>query len=199
MVIEEIPVGLLSIQEKRETFANAETGVYWDVEDFPVTDISRFCKKIRLALRRAGYHGKVSITAYGDKKESRYEDAGITFVSRGSKRARNHRMLLDIHCWAAENRTLAPTNLMVITKNIMRDEDDEDTQFVCSLEDLLCSSYNVLLAVPDDYQLEKIPFKLDSVWLWSALLRGKSHLDESLIVRQPPQEEVESVCPMCEK
>lgn len=64
--------------------ADAETGIYWDVEDFPVPNVSCFCKNIRLALGRAGYHGKVSITAYGDKNQYRYEDAGITFVSRGA-------------------------------------------------------------------------------------------------------------------
>lgn len=104
-----------------------------------------------------------------------------------------------MHCWAVDNRTYAPTNLMVITKNIMLDEDEEDTQFLYSLERLRASSYNVLLAVPDDYQLEKIPFTLDSVWLWSGLGRGENSLDESLIVRQPPHEDIERVCPMCGK
>ncbi|CAA7037921.1 unnamed protein product [Microthlaspi erraticum] len=184
---------------------DSETVVYWDVVDFPVTDIDSFNENIRLALGNAGYHGKVTIRAYyGDKKPD--ESAGITFVSRASKRDRMHNMLLDMNLWALDNVSSAPTNLMVITK--MPDDDDEDeTRFVIFLGDLNFECYNVLLALPDDYRPENMPFDLNfTSWRWSDLCAGGYPLEDSLVKSlrdevdlrnenpQPPQPESQVIC-----
>ncbi|VVA90530.1 unnamed protein product [Arabis nemorensis] len=176
------------------SFLDAETGVFWDVEDFPVTDRVLFDQNIRLALANAGYYGKVSITAYGDKKrEDEYKVAGITFVPGGSKRARMHRMLVDMHFWGVANRALL-RNMMVLAKDIMPDEDVYQTQFEHYLQVMTMRCWNVVLAVPDDYQLERLPCQVNwTVWRWSDLLAGGHPLDDSLVYQQPPLEEIDRV------
>ncbi|CAA7049444.1 unnamed protein product [Microthlaspi erraticum] len=163
---------------------HAETVVYWDVEDYPVTDFVSFKEKMRAALVGAGYNGKVSIRAYGEKKPS--AAAGITFVYEGSKRGRMHRMLVDMYLRAydLETTSSAPENSMVITKNMMPAEDEHDTRFVYLLSLLNMRCYNVLVALPDDYKPEQMPFELNfTAWRWSDLLTGGCPLDGSLVER----------------
>ncbi|CAA7049445.1 unnamed protein product [Microthlaspi erraticum] len=137
---------------------------------------------MRAALVGAGYNGKISIRAYGEKKPS--AAAGITFVYEGSKRGRMHRMLVDMYLRALENSSNAPTNFMVITKNMMPAEDEHDTRFVDFLGDLNLRCYNVIVALPDDYKPEQMPFELNfTAWRWSDLLTGGCPLDGSLVER----------------
>lgn len=73
----------------RCSLADADTSVFWDVEDFPVDKLEELGSKIEAALEKIGCRGgKVSITAYGEEKPDhdldRYKDAGITFVPRGT-------------------------------------------------------------------------------------------------------------------
>ncbi|CAA7032561.1 unnamed protein product [Microthlaspi erraticum] len=181
---------------------DAETVVYWDMEDFPVTDIVSFNENIRSALGNAGYHGQVSIRAYyGDHKNPPDEElARFTFVSRGSKRGRMHSMLVDMYLLEPDNRSFTPTNLMVITKDMTPADDEDDTGFVYHLQTKNYSCYNVLLAVPDDYQLEKMPFDLTfTAWLWSDLCAGGYPLDDSLVQapRPPPPPPPPRNCSIC--
>ncbi|VVB00282.1 unnamed protein product [Arabis nemorensis] len=194
-------------EEIREKFAYTETAVYWDMKDFPVTDIVLFNQNIRLALADAGYLGKVSIRAYGDEKpddEEYYKNAEITFVSRGSKRARMHMMLVDMHFWVADNRDCSLKNVMVIAKNIMPADDDDDMLFQANLGLMNARCYNILLAVPDDYQLRNMPFRCNyTVWHWSDLLAGGKPLDDSLVFRwydqEPPRNIEAEPCTLCGK
>ncbi|CAA7020333.1 unnamed protein product [Microthlaspi erraticum] len=200
----------LDFVELQEKFADAETIVYWDVEDyFPVTGFVTFSERIRSALGKAGYHGKVSIRAYhggGDKKPPEEEEAeGITFVSRATKRGRMHSMLLDMQLFATDNTSRAPTNLMVITKGLTWDKDEEETQLANCLTILNSECYNVLLAVPDDDyedELKKMPFDLKySAWLWKDLSAGGYPLDRGIIEacrRLPLMKYIEEdPCPSC--
>uniref|UniRef100_A0A1J3G8G7 NYN domain-containing protein n=1 Tax=Noccaea caerulescens TaxID=107243 RepID=A0A1J3G8G7_NOCCA len=203
----------LSMEEIRETFADAETVVYWDVEDFPVTDAVTFNENIRTALGNVGYRGNVSIRAYygGDNKPSRSDEiAGITFVSRASKRGRMHSMLLDMHLLALDNLSCAPTNLMAITKDLTWDEDEEETQFATRLMLLNSECYNVLLVVDGDLRgrLTKMPHSLKyTAWCWEDIsvyrpsypTRPIHHSIVESFRRQPPPKmymyEEEDPCP----
>ncbi|VVB00274.1 unnamed protein product [Arabis nemorensis] len=175
-------------EEIREKFAYTETAVYWDMKDFPVTDIVLFNQNIRLALADAGYLGKVSIRAYGDEKpddEEYYKNAEITFVSR-------------------DNRDCSLKNVMVIAKNIMPADDYDDMLFAANLGLMNARCYNILLAVPDDYQLRNMPVRCNyTIWLWSDLLAGGKPLEDSLVFRwyeqEPPRDIEAEPCSHCGK
>ncbi|VVB00283.1 unnamed protein product [Arabis nemorensis] len=157
-----------------------------------VSESRQVIVNIRVALANAGYHGNVSITAYGDHKikpedEEYYKNAGITFISKGSKRARMHRMLADMHLWGADNRAHPLRNMMVLAKDIMPDDDGYQTLFEHYLEIMTMRCWNVALAVPDDYQLERMPDDVNwTVWRWDDLCVGGHSLDDSLLSRQQP-------------
>lgn len=121
-----------------------------------------------------------------------------------------HSMLVGMYLWALDNHSAAPTNLMVITKNMMPADDEDDTQFITLLGNLNFTCYNVLLALPDDYPLKKMPFELNfTAWRWSDLCAGGNPLDDSLVkslrddykatlrnaIPQPPQSQ-SKVIPM---
>lgn len=98
-------------------------------------------------------------------------------------------MLVDMHFWVADNRACAFKNVMVIAKNIMPVDDYDDLLFQANLGLMNARCYNVLLAVPDDYQLRNMPVECNyTVWHWSGLLAGGKPLDDSLVYRWYDQE-----------
>ncbi|CAA7057619.1 unnamed protein product [Microthlaspi erraticum] len=108
-------------------FAEAETGVFWDIVGCPVPDelsVESVCEKIKSALADDGYGGKVSIQAYCDTEESKaavvsaFESSGIDLVCAGVGLSRRLRMLQELASFAVHHE---PSNLMLISKNVSSD------------------------------------------------------------------------------
>ncbi|KAG7535380.1 NYN domain limkain-b1-type [Arabidopsis thaliana x Arabidopsis arenosa] len=153
--------------------AECNTGVFWDVVDFPIPecDPDMISKKIKLALEDKGcYNGPVSIRLYEDEKNllpkeliEKYESAGISInfvpeVAEAYIHARVHKMLVDILFWALDNP--AHSNLIILSKNL------KDKETVSNLQGLHSTGMNVLLAEPVS---EELPFTESSAWLWESL------------------------------
>lgn len=69
--------------------AEAKTVVFWDVDECPIPedlDPQSVYQNIRTALANKGYHGEVSIMAFGDRNQipGYYESAGIQIFPKGN-------------------------------------------------------------------------------------------------------------------
>ncbi|CAA7016906.1 unnamed protein product [Microthlaspi erraticum] len=166
----------MSLETECRDFSDADTSVYWDVEDFPVDSLDELRSKIEAAREKIGCRGgDVSITAYGEEKPdeelARYKDAGFTFVPIGDYERRFNRMRLDLGLWKIDHHHRLkgkPTNLMVITKFIT-----EDTDFQEFLECLYYSHYYVVLLLPSNCDVNDTPVpRVNKVWYWETLLDG---------------------------
>ncbi|KAG7539114.1 NYN domain limkain-b1-type, partial [Arabidopsis suecica] len=159
-----------------EIYAKGNTGVFWDVVDFPIPECDPYLisKKIRSSLEDKGcYNGHVSIRLYQDEKNiiptkkqeliDKYKAAGISInfvpeVAEAYIHARVHKMLVDILLWALDNP--AHSNLIILSKNL------KDKETVSNLQGLHSTGMNVLVAEPVS---EELPFTESSAWLWESL------------------------------
>uniref|UniRef100_A0A1J3HCV0 NYN domain-containing protein n=1 Tax=Noccaea caerulescens TaxID=107243 RepID=A0A1J3HCV0_NOCCA len=151
-------------------YSAGKTGVFWDVNDFPVPDGRGIREIVEFVLRENGYTGEISITVYGDKDPFSAEEAakgGFTFVQRSDEYWRINDMLLDIALWAVNSPyppDRNPANVMVLAKN------KENTDFVNFLEDLNNQDFNVLLVVPDDVKPEDVNVPpVNVAWYWKSI------------------------------
>lgn len=86
------------------SYADAKTGVFWDVEECPIPedlDPESVYQNIRSALANKGYHGEVRIMAFGDRNQipGYYESAGIEIFPKGDKHARLMEMIVRFFRW----------------------------------------------------------------------------------------------------
>ncbi|KAL0714749.1 hypothetical protein Bca4012_021728 [Brassica carinata] len=102
---------------------DAKTGVFWDVEECPIPedlDPESVYKNIRSTLANKGYHGEVSIKAFGDRNQipGYYESAGIEIFPQGDKFERIGKMQREFYRWMGDNKSEF-TNMMVISREAM--------------------------------------------------------------------------------
>ncbi|XP_010490431.1 PREDICTED: uncharacterized protein LOC104768201 [Camelina sativa] len=155
----------------REEFANGEIHVFWDVNDFPVPENRSIREIVDSLLRRYGYKGEVTITAYGENyPEDDPLESGITFVAKRDKSRRLHRILVDFALVASDNHEphRIPLTLMVVAKNIK-----EENEFHGLLQSVNAANYNVLLVLPDVYDPKEVALPyVNFAWRWTSLVDG---------------------------
>ncbi|XP_010475846.1 PREDICTED: uncharacterized protein LOC104755197 [Camelina sativa] len=155
----------------REEFANGEVHVFWDVNDFPVPENRSIREIIDSLLRRYGYKGEVTITAYGEKDpEDNPLESGITFVEKRNKFRRLDRILVDFALAAADNHEphRVPLTLMVVAKNVK-----ENNEFHGLLQSVNAANFNVLLVLPDVYDPKEVALPdVNFAWRWTSLVDG---------------------------
>ncbi|VVB06576.1 unnamed protein product [Arabis nemorensis] len=105
-------------------FAAAEIGIFWDLEDCKIGNVSasETLQNIKLTISRAGHHGTVSIRAYGDMSGLEFPSDGIKLnhFPAGERYARHTKILEDIVSWSGEHPE--PSNLMLIMKDNISDD-----------------------------------------------------------------------------
>lgn len=153
-------------------FAEAETGVFWDIVDCEIPNgvsLDLVCENIKSSLADDGYRGKVSIRAYCDTKESKvavasaFKSSGINLVRSGDRRARRNQMLEDLLFFAIDHK---PSSLMVISRDISK-----DSLFVQHLLTLKEKNHNLLLAQIDSVTGDLFA-SVSSIWYWTDLANG---------------------------
>ncbi|XP_022574299.2 uncharacterized protein LOC106447942 [Brassica napus] len=164
----------LEIMTKEHIVANI--GVFWNMDDSPIPDgldptsVKEF---IEGAFESMGYLGRlIKVRAYCEDRSkliSYCDAAGILLQNRVSKvgYAEVDYMLVDILTWGQYNE--APSNLMVISKNI-----SEGTELFGVLEDLKLLNYNILVS-----SLGK-DATVDLVCLSTYLFGGGKPVDQSI-------------------
>ncbi|CAN7057102.1 unnamed protein product [Brassica rapa subsp. trilocularis] len=164
----------LEIMTKEHIVANI--GVFWNMDDSPIPDgldptsVKEF---IEGAFEDMGYLGRlIKVRAYCEDRSkliSYCDAAGIVLQNRVSKvgYAEVDYMLVDILTWGQYNE--APSNLMVISKNI-----SEGTELFGVLEDLKLLNYNILVS-----SLGK-DATVDLVCLSTYLFGGGKPVDQSI-------------------
>ncbi|CAH8304730.1 unnamed protein product [Eruca vesicaria subsp. sativa] len=105
------------------SYAEAKTGVFWDTEECPIPedlDPETVCQNIRSALANSGYHGEVTIKAFGDRNQipGYFESAGIEMFPKGDKYDRIGQMQLEFFGWMRDNEC-EYTNMMVVSRSAM--------------------------------------------------------------------------------
>ncbi|XP_019095821.1 PREDICTED: uncharacterized protein LOC109130581 [Camelina sativa] len=147
--------------------AKGDTGVFWDVVDFPMpteSDPDLICRMIKSALDEQGCcNGSVSIRLYDVEDEKtatkqeviidKYEAAGISLnfvpeVAEAHGYARVHKMLLDILLWAFSS--VQTSNLIILSKKLK-----EDSKTVGAIEGLRFDGMKILLSHLKCYLLLK--------------------------------------------
>ncbi|CAN8253551.1 unnamed protein product [Cochlearia groenlandica] len=158
-------------------YATGKISVWWDINDCPVPygfDPRRVRSSIEGELKKLGYSGPVSITAYGDQtKTFRNLQGGISStgvsVAHSLKESTCSFMYSDMLRWRAEN---PPPATMMLISNQVRD--------VFSLELIRLqqdTKYNILLAYSD--QFSSLSALITSAeWLWSELLPSPVHEED---------------------
>ncbi|CAA7015478.1 unnamed protein product [Microthlaspi erraticum] len=160
--------------------AKNSTGVFWDLEDYPIPDHldpATVVENIKLVLKSNGYTGDVFVWAYlpGGKTFSKhsvqeYKDAGITTITVTEEKYRRlHRMLIDFQVWSMDNRAIygVGPNILVITKDMV----GKKTSFIRLLGIFEEADYHVLWALPDDDTIEA-PSCVKAKWHWRFLSGG---------------------------
>ncbi|KAL1206669.1 hypothetical protein V5N11_027229 [Cardamine amara subsp. amara] len=157
-------------------YAEAKTAVFWDIEDCKIPnglDAIDVSHNIRRALANVGYHGTVSIKAYGDGTKAGSFSAEIELVHFPAehKREKLKEILADFFVWAMDHRE--PSNLMLLVGDI-----SEDTALLDAIQFLRSQNYNILLAQPQVATgvLLTIP---SSAWLWESLSAGGKPIDQT--------------------
>ncbi|XP_010462956.1 PREDICTED: uncharacterized protein LOC104743591 [Camelina sativa] len=169
----------------RHVKVNKNTGVFWDVVDFPIPtaecDPDLISKKIKSALAEKGcYNGPLSISLYDTEDEKtllppstkqelidRYEAAGVSlnFVPKeehGYERV--YKMLVDILLWAVNSP--ACSNLIILSKGAIKEERTLEI-----IESLYFGSFDAKVVLPERTS-ELMPFTESSAWLWELLCDG---------------------------
>ncbi|CAA7044644.1 unnamed protein product [Microthlaspi erraticum] len=151
--------------------SDRKSGVFWDVDDFPVPEGRGIREIVESNLEKQGYKGEASITVYGEKDPFSPEETAkgrFTFVKRSDKYWRLHKMLTDIGLWVLEipDRYRIPTNVVVVAKNI-----SENTDFVRFLEELDSVDFNVSVVFPDDVKPAEVNIpEVRFAWYWKDFL-----------------------------
>ncbi|ESQ47565.1 hypothetical protein EUTSA_v10022152mg, partial [Eutrema salsugineum] len=164
-------------------FETANTGVFWDADGCkkPVgLNAVVVSQNIRSALKRLNYHGEVSIFAYGESNKildglesdpnelpiNIFKQTSNTFDYRGDEYGRLQRILTDFMCWQVDNPV--PANVMLV----LGDDISSRDEFVCALNHLSSSHYNMHFAYPQG-AAEPKNFPVHTKWLWESLsVRG---------------------------
>ncbi|CAN7004748.1 unnamed protein product [Brassica oleracea var. botrytis] len=150
-------------------FATAKFHVLWDLFDCPIPDgydARRIRPSLEGAFKELGYSGPVSITAYGDHKQTpqhhlqALSSTGID-VAHATLEVVNGRISDDIDEWQYNNPT--PATMMIIS-------DEADDAFSDFLPHLLQSNkYNLFLAY--SFRPREMSVLVTSAeWLWDSLL-----------------------------
>ncbi|CAH8304657.1 unnamed protein product [Eruca vesicaria subsp. sativa] len=176
------------------TFAEAKTGVFLDVEECPIPedlDPKSLYQNIRTALANKGYHGEVSIKAFGDRNQipGYFESAGIEIHPVGDKRLRIREMLISFFHWLYTNKPEL-CNVMIISRNGM--------EFASALHSCKELGHNILVANPlhgpkicqcgcktKSYDL------ITEMWLWETLADGGDPLVKTKREEEVSNEEEE--------
>ncbi|KFK34822.1 hypothetical protein AALP_AA5G197500 [Arabis alpina] len=148
-------VNTIDHASKGNEFHVPKTGVFWNIDDRrPFSEgllPPNVHQNIKSALKKNGYEGQVSISAYSDQYGSLqdivfyFEQFGITLQNKVVKNANPDdseevdQMLVDILLWALDNP--APSNLLIISKVI-----PEETELLTLLRALESKDYNILFA-----------------------------------------------------
>ncbi|KAL0686242.1 hypothetical protein Bca4012_053090 [Brassica carinata] len=156
-----------NIISKAKDFAKIH--VLWDMFDCPIPDCydaRRIRPSLEGAFKELGYSGPVSITAYGDHKQTpqhhlqALSSTGID-VAHATLEVVNGRISDDIDEWQYNNPT--PATMMIIS-------DEADDAFSDFLPHLLQSNkYNLFLAY--SFRPREMSVLVTSAeWLWDSLL-----------------------------
>lgn len=157
------------------SYAEAKTVVFWDVDECPIPedlDPQSVYQNIRTALANKGYHGEVTIMAFGDRNQipGYYESAGIQIFPKGDKYERIGQMQLEFFGWMRDN-SCEYTNMMVVTRSAM--------ELVSYLE-YRNTHHNILFANPLNPQTKACGCKFGArqedpsaeTWVWETLAVG---------------------------
>ncbi|CAN6990996.1 uncharacterized protein LOC103837637 [Brassica rapa] len=162
------------------TFPAAHTGVFWDLNDFPIPclDPHVVYENIKSTLLNKGYSGPVSIWLYAnhesqiqkDYKED-YESAGFRFCFEPAD-TRDYRMSVDMLICALDHPS---SNLMVLA------EDFKEEDAVCNIYLLHHRRQNIFLAYQQ--QVEPSLCTESPRWLYESVLQavdqqGGQHVDK---------------------
>ncbi|CAA7031496.1 unnamed protein product [Microthlaspi erraticum] len=130
-------------------FADSYSDIHvsWNVNDWPTVnfeDPALVYRNIELSLRKEGYCGNLSVTAYGDIFKSMSEDmmkqywhAGF-FFDEGDDSERLQRMLEDVPNWTWK---LGRSANLVVLSNI-----SEDVELVYLMKSMKSRGHNVVFA-----------------------------------------------------
>ncbi|WZZ37247.1 hypothetical protein YC2023_020648 [Brassica napus] len=170
-------------------FATAKIHVLWDLFDCPIPDgydARRIRPSLEGAFKELGYSGPVSITAYGDHKQTpqhhlqALSSTGID-VAHATLEVVNGRISDDIDEWQYNNPT--PATMMIIS-------DEADDAFSDFLPHLLQSNkYNLFLAY--SFRPREMSVLVTSAeWLWDSLLTEASFSREQAVQESSLVEEL---------
>ncbi|KAG2284414.1 hypothetical protein Bca52824_055634 [Brassica carinata] len=170
-------------------FATAKIHVLWDLFDCPIPDgydARRIRPSLEGAFKELGYSGPVSITAYGDHKQTpqhhlqALSSTGID-VAHATLEVVNGRISDDIDEWQYNNPT--PATMMIIS-------DEADDAFSDFLPHLLQSNkYNLFLAY--SFRPREMSVLVTSAeWLWDSLLTEASFSREQAVLESSLVEEL---------
>ncbi|VVB05567.1 unnamed protein product [Arabis nemorensis] len=125
-------------------YAEAKTGVFWDVEDCPILnglDPASISQNIKSALANQGYRGEIEIKAYKEKKTIRndFQLAGINLIIAGDRHGRFKAMFEQMRFWMIENRA---SNVLIISR--------DKTDHTPYLQNWTARNYNILFAEPEN-------------------------------------------------
>ncbi|KAJ4866506.1 zinc finger protein-related [Raphanus sativus] len=153
----------------------AKTGkniaVWWDMKDCPVPegiDAHRVRPSIEGALKEQGYSGPVSITAYGDQKQTpdcllrALSSTGVAVVHIRSE-STCAVMYKDMVKWREDNPP--PATMMIITNQML----DVFHWDLARLQQR--TSYDLFLAYSVEPRAQLFVYTLET-WLWKKLLLG---------------------------
>ncbi|KAJ0246588.1 hypothetical protein HA466_0171020 [Hirschfeldia incana] len=166
------------------TFAEAKTGVFWDVEECPIPedlDPESVYQNIRSALANKGYNGEVTIKAFGDRNQipGYYESAGIEIFPKGDKHERFIDMMISFTRWVMDNKPEL-SNVLVISRNGM--------EFASALASDKKLGHNVFFANPlhgpriCECRYEFKSYELTTeIWVWETLAAGGDPLAKAKV------------------
>ncbi|KAJ4899898.1 zinc finger protein-related [Raphanus sativus] len=151
--------------------ATAKIHVLWNMKDCPIPegyDARRVRPSIERALKELGYTGPVSITAFGNQKQTpdhhllALSSTGVVFAHT-LPWVLHSRMLTNFEEWAEDNPP--PASIMIISDGLASRK--SHSSLICSR--LQESNYNCFLA----YSVR--PFEMPALltsaeWLWDSLL-----------------------------
>ncbi|CAF2145127.1 BnaA02g33640D [Brassica napus] len=156
---------------KNDAAKTGKIAVWWDMKDCPVPegiDDHRVRPSIEGAFKEQGYSGPVSITAYGDQKQTpehvlrALSSTGVAVVHIGSE-STCAVMYLDMVKWREDNPP--PATMMIITNQML----DVFNWDLARLQQR--TSYNIFLA----YSIRPVAALFvytRKEWLWEKLLHG---------------------------
>ncbi|CAH8358633.1 unnamed protein product [Eruca vesicaria subsp. sativa] len=159
--------------------AGGWTGVFWDMDDFPLPpglDLNQFVKNVELAIFRHGIRCDVEFYAFGSSDSFDFDryvftEGSFTAYKFVDKRTRFYRCLHTILRWIYHRKQYGGVkNVLYIAKGIPGEDNDNMDSF---FDQMIERGHNVLTVVPDGTSPENFDYLGPiSAWYWSDLCSG---------------------------